>query len=682
MPNRLSNETSPYLLQHANNPVDWYPWGPEALERAAAEDKPILLSVGYSACHWCHVMERESFENDDIARQMNESFISVKVDREERPDIDSIYMTAVQAMTGRGGWPMTVFLTPDGKPFYGGTYFPPQDRGGMPGFPRVLEAMADAYRENRDAVDSATDGLLEQMRRVSAFSPRGDRLVAPDDLSRAFTGLASQFDDRHGGLGMEPKFPQPMVYEFLLRYYARTGDLQALRIVELTLDRMALGGIYDQLGGGFHRYSTDAFWLVPHFEKMLYDNALLVKLYLHAYQATGKPLYRRVVEETLAYVTREMTDPSGGFYSAQDADSEGEEGKYFVWRPEHLVRILGRDDAEIVNRYYGVTEVGNFEGRSILHVTESLSDLARELGMSEDELTEVIDRSRARLLEERALRVKPGLDDKVITSWNGLMMGAFAEAAAVLDRPDYAAIAAKNASFLLGALTRDGRLLRSYKDGRAGGQGFLEDYAFVVSGLLSLHEASFEERWLREAIALTRDIVAFFGDTRQEGVFYDTARDHEKLILRPRDISDNATPSGSSVAADVLIRMAVITGDDELRHTAAAAIRSASPLLERAPIGAGQWLSSLDLYLSIPREIVIVGSVSDARTRGLLAEVHRAYSPNRVLLGHPGDTIPPDDLPLLESRGMIGGVPTAYVCEGYVCDLPVTTPSDLAAQLA
>ena len=537
MPNRLNNETSPYLLQHANNPVDWYPWGPEALERASAEDKPILLSVGYSACHWCHVMERESFENDDIARQMNESFISVKVDREERPDIDSIYMTAVQAMTGRGGWPMTVFLTPDGKPFYGGTYFPPQDRGGMPGFPRVLEAMADAYRENRDAVDSATNGLLEQMRRVSAFSPRGDRLVAPDDLSRAFTGLASQFDDRHGGLGMEPKFPQPMVYEFLLRYYARTGDLQALRIVELTLDRMALGGIYDQLGGGFHRYSTDAFWLVPHFEKMLYDNALLAKLYLHAYQATGKPLYRRVVEETLAYVTREMTDPSGGFYSAQDADSEGEEGKYFVWRPEHLVRILGRDDAEIVNRYYGVTEVGNFEGRSILHVTESLSDLARELGMSEDELTEVIDRSRARLLEERALRVKPGLDDKVITSWNGLMMGAFSEAAAVLDRPDYAAIAAKNASFLLGALTRDGRLLRSYKDGRAGGQGFLEDYAFVVSGLLSLHEASFEERWLREAIALTRDIVAFFGRHASGGrLLRHRPRPREADLAPPRHI--------------------------------------------------------------------------------------------------------------------------------------------------
>ena len=682
MPNRLSNETSPYLLQHANNPVDWYPWGPEALERAAAEDKPILLSVGYSACHWCHVMERESFENDDIARRMNESFISVKVDREERPDIDSIYMTAVQAMTGRGGWPMTVFLTPDGKPFYGGTYFPPEDRGGMPGFPRVLEAMASAYREDRGAVDSATSSLLEQMRRVSAFSPRGDRLVAPGDLSRAFAGLASQFDDRHGGLGMEPKFPQPMVYEFLLRYYARTGDLQALRIVELTLERMALGGIYDQLGGGFHRYSTDAFWLVPHFEKMLYDNALLARLYLHAYQATGKPLYRRVVEETLAYVTREMTDPAGGFYSAQDADSEGEEGKFFVWRPEQVARLLGRADADVVNRYYGVTEVGNFEGRSILHVTQSLPDLARELDMTEDDLTGVIGRAKAKLLQERELRIKPGLDDKVITSWNGLMMGAFAEAAAVLDRPDYAAVAARNAGFLLDALRQDGRLLRSYKDGRAGGQGFLEDYAFVVSGLLSLHEATFEEHWLREAIVLTRDMVALFGDTQQEGVFYDTASDHEKLIVRPRDISDNATPCGSSVAADALLRMAVITGDESLRRIAAASIRSASTLLERAPIGAGQWLSALDLYLSSPKEIVIVGPVSDARTRALLAEVHRGYSPNRVLLGHPGDADPPADLPLLEGRSMIGGSPTAYVCEGYVCDLPVTTPADLAAQLA
>ena len=682
MPNRLTDETSPYLLQHANNPVDWYPWGPEALERAAAEDKPILLSVGYSACHWCHVMERESFENDDIARQMNDSFVSVKVDREERPDIDSIYMTAVQAMTGRGGWPMTVFLTPDGKPFYGGTYFPPEDRGGMPGFPRVLEAMANAYRQDRGSIDSATESLLEQMRRVSAFAPRGDRLVAPGDLSRAFAGLASQFDDRHGGLGMEPKFPQPMVYEFLLRYYARTGDLQALRIVELTLERMALGGIYDQLGGGFHRYSTDAFWLVPHFEKMLYDNALLVKLYLHAYQATGKPLYRRVVEETLAYVTREMTHPSGGFYSAQDADSEGEEGKFFVWRPEQIVKILGRTDADVVNRYYGVTAVGNFEGRSILHVTEGLPNLAQELGMTEDELTAGIDRSRATLLQERDLRIKPGLDDKVITSWNGLMMGAFAEAAAVLDRPDYAAIAARNAAFLLDALRRDGRLLRSYKDGRAGGQGFLEDYAFVVSGLLSLHEATFEERWLREAIALTRDMAALFGDPQQEGVFYDTASDHEKLIVRPRDITDNATPCGSSMAADVLLRMAVITGDESLRRIAAASVRSAATLLERAPIGAGQWLSALDLYLSSPKEIVIVGPVSDDGTRALLAEVHKGYSPNRVLLGHPGKAAPPDDLPLLEARGMIGGAPTAYVCEGYVCDLPVTTPADLAAQLA
>ncbi len=682
MPNRLIDETSPYLLQHANNPVDWYPWGPEALERAASEDKPILLSVGYSACHWCHVMERESFENRDIAQQMNESFVSVKVDREERPDIDSIYMTAVQAMTGRGGWPMTVFLTPAGKPFYGGTYFPPQDRGGMPGFPRVLDAMANAYRENRDAIARAADGLLEQMERVSAFSPHSARLAASTDLSRAFAGLASQFDDKHGGLGMEPKFPQPMVYEFLLRYHVRTGDLRALGIVELTLDRMAMGGIYDQLGGGFHRYSTDAFWLAPHFEKMLYDNALLAKLYLHAYQATGKPLYRRVVEETLDYVTREMTDPSGGFYSAQDADSEGEEGKYFIWRPEEVVKVLGRRDAEVVNRHYGVTEVGNFEGRSILHLVDSTPDPADRLGMTEDEVAEVVCRSRPKLLEARELRVKPGLDDKVITAWNGLMLGAFAEAAAVLDRPDYAAIAARNAAFLLSALRRGGRLLRSYKGGRAGGQGYLEDYAFVISGLLSLHEASFEERWLREAISLTRDMAALFGDPREEGVFYDTAHDHEKLIVRPRDISDNAIPCGSSMAADVLIRVAVITGDDDLRRIAAASIRSASPLLERAPIGAGQWLSALDLYLSSPKEIVIVGAVSDARTRSLLAEVHRGYSPNRVLLGHPGDTDPPADLPLLEGRGMIGGSPTAYVCERYVCDLPVTTPSELAAQLS
>ena len=434
MPNRLINETSPYLLQHANNPVDWYPWGEEALERARAEDKPILLSVGYSACHWCHVMERESFENPDIAAQMNEKFVSVKVDREERPDIDSIYMTAVQAMTGHGGWPMTVFLTPDGKPFYGGTYFPPEDRGGMPSFPRVMEAISDAYDNSRGDILQTTEHLLQRMSQMSAVGQQGIEPLTDEVMRLAMPNAATDFDDRHGGFGLQPKFPQPMTYEFLLRHHLRSEDGDALHMVELTLQRMATGGIYDQVGGGFHRYSTDAFWLVPHFEKMLYDNALLVRLYLHAYQVTGNPLYRRIVEETLEYISREMTSPEGGFYSAQDADSEGVEGKFFIWLPSEIAEALGRDDGEIICRYYGVTPHGNFEGRNILRVAMDAANLAREEGLNAAEFGELLNRSKAKLLEVRNRRIAPGLDDKILTSWNGLALGAFAEAAAVLQR--------------------------------------------------------------------------------------------------------------------------------------------------------------------------------------------------------------------------------------------------------
>ena len=438
MTNRLARETSPYLLQHAHNPVDWYPWGDEAFQRAKEEDRPVLLSVGYSACHWCHVMERESFENEDIARTMNENFVNIKVDREERPDVDSIYMGAVQAMTGQGGWPMTVFMTPDGKPFYGGTYFPPEDRGGLPAFPRVLEAIASAYRHNQSQIVQTTEQLLAHMRQASA-GVRGMEPLTTDVMNRAFSHLAAQFDGTHGGFGLQPKFPQPMVYEFLLRQHLRTGDPEPLEMVETTLDRMAMGGIYDQLRGGFHRYSVDTYWLVPHFEKMLYDNALLARLYLHAYQVTGKALYRQVVEETLDYVLAEMTDATGGFYSAQDADSEGEEGKFFVWRPEAVVKVLGKEDGEVFNRYFDVTTDGNFEGMSILNVKSPPAELAASEGMSEDELSALLARGRARLLEAREERVRPGLDDKALTSWNGLMVAAFAEAGVVLGRGDYTA---------------------------------------------------------------------------------------------------------------------------------------------------------------------------------------------------------------------------------------------------
>ena len=680
MTNRLAKETSPYLLQHAHNPVDWYPWGDEAFTRARAEDRPVMLSVGYSACHWCHVMERESFENDDIAAIMNEHFVNIKVDREERPDVDSIYMGAVQAMTGQGGWPMTVFMTPDGKPFYGGTYFPPEDRGGLPAFPRVLEAIASAYRNNRSQIVQTTEQLLAHMRQASA-GVRGVEPLTTDVMNRAFAQLAAQFDGNHGGFGLQPKFPQPMAYEFLLRQHLRTGDPEPLEMVETTLDRMAMGGIYDQLRGGFHRYSVDTFWLVPHFEKMLYDNALLARLYLHAYQVTGKTLYRRVVEETLDYVLAEMTDSTGGFYSAQDADSEGEEGKFFVWRPEAVVQVLGVEDGEVFNRYFDVTVNGNFEGMSILNVKSPPSEFAARDGMSEDELAALLARGRSRLLEAREERVRPGLDDKVLTSWNGLMLAAFAEAGMVLGRSDYVETASRCAAFVLDSL-RDGyRLLRTYKGGEAKLKAYLEDYAYLVSGLLLLHEATFEGRWLREAIDLGRDMVDLFWD-EAAGQFYDTGIDHEELVVRPRDIQDNATPSGSSMAADVLLRLAIITGDGELERRAVTSMRSTMTLMSQYPMGAGHWLSALDFYLATVKEIAVIGDETDG-ARDLAAEAFRHYLPNRVLVGLvDDDNHGTGELPLLKDRGKIHDRATAYVCRNYTCDLPVNEPQALARQLA
>ena len=680
MPNRLIDETSPYLLQHANNPVDWYPWGDEALERARAEDKPILLSVGYSACHWCHVMERESFENPDIAAQMNQSFVSVKVDREERPDIDSIYMTAVQAMTGHGGWPMTVFLTPDGKPFYGGTYFPPEDRGGMPSFPRVLEAISDAYQNNRGDVLTTTEHLLDRMRQMSAVGQQGFEPLTDEVMRLAMRKAAEDFDDRHGGFGLQPKFPQPMTYEFLLRHYLRTGDSDALHMVELTLQRMALAGIYDQIGGGFHRYSTDAFWMVPHFEKMLYDNALLARLYLHAFQITGNPLYRRIVEETLEYVTREMTSPEGGFYSAQDADSEGVEGKFFIWLPHEITEALGDEDGEIICRYFGVTPHGNFEGQNILRVAIDAANLAREEGMEADEFGELLTRSKEKLLAVRNRRIAPGLDDKVLTSWNGLMLAAFAEASAVLGRSDYAEVAERNAAFLLKHMVSDGRLLRTYKNGESKLNGYLEDYAFLIDALLILHEVNFSRKTLDAAITLGNQMVELFWDPAT-GQFFDTGHDHEELVVRPKDVTDNAIPCGSSMAVDVLLRLAVITGDGDMERRASGALRAVRQLMMTFPTAAGHWLGALDFYLSSPKEIVVVGERGEAGTDSLLAEVHKNYLPNRVLVGVEGNDGSTDELPLLADRRRIDGRATAYVCENYVCQLPVTDAQALARQL-
>ena len=676
MPNRLANETSPYLLQHANNPVDWYPWGEEALQRSKNEDKPILLSIGYSACHWCHVMERESFEDEATASLMNEYFVSIKVDREERPDLDAVYMEAVQMLTGSGGWPMTVFLTPEGKPFYGGTYFPPVDRFNMPGFPRLLESVARSYRDSRSEIDRVTNQITEQLGRTGQI-PKGDSPVTVETLHQAYTVLATNFDYQNGGHGTAPKFPQAMNLEVLLRYYRHGYNDRALEMVDLTLEKMAQGGIYDQIAGGFARYSTDAYWLVPHFEKMLYDNALLSRLYLHAHQATGRGMYRRIAEETLDYILREMTGPEGGFYSATDADSEGEEGKFFVWTPAEIEAVLG-DEAGIFSGFFGVTQAGNFEGNNILNIKQKASDYARQQGIALERLVDVVERGKNSLLTEREKRVHPLLDDKVLASWNGMMLRSFSEAGSALSREDYLDAAIKNASFLLETMRPHGKLLRTYRAGQAKLSGFLEDYSFVADGLLALYEATFNQRWLAASVDLADRMIQLFWDDGVGG-FYDTSIEHDQLVVRPRDVLDNAQPCGGSVATEVLLKLAVITGNEEYRVKAATPLRTLKDLMGRAPAGTGQWLAALDFYVSTPKEVVIIGPREDSKTAALLQTVNGNFHPNKVLVGAENEG--EHGLPLLESRGMINGEPTAYVCENYTCQLPVTTPEELSVQL-
>ena len=688
MPNRLANETSPYLLQHADNPVDWYPWGDEALERAKAEDKPILLSIGYSACHWCHVMAHESFENEQIAQIMNSAFVCIKVDREERPDVDGIYMAAVQTLTGSGGWPLTVFLTPDGKPFYGGTYFPPEDRGQMPGFPRVLNSMAAAYDDKKAEVLQATSEITGRLAQMS--SPQSSSEPLNDELFlAAFNALARGFDWENGGFGQQPKFPQPLVLDVVLRQWARTGASAVLEMVELSLEKMARGGMYDQIGGGFARYSTDAKWLVPHFEKMLYDNALLVSLYSHTFQAakTGNkgPLYRRVVEETLEFVEREMSHASGGFYSAYDADSEGVEGKFYVWTPEQIDNVLGESDGRVVRAYYGVEEGGNFEGDSILWLPRDLDEVAAELEMPEDEVLAVVERSRPKLYAERATRVPPGLDDKILVSWNAMMLTAFAEAGAAFDRPEWIERARGNADFLLDNLFDGPRLLRTWKaasdsnQGSAKIPGYLEDYASLGGALITLYESTFEQRWLDEAKQLSDRMIDLFWDEKSD-VFYDTGSDASDLFTRPRDVFDNAIPCGGSSAANFLLRLATHTGDTSYRTAAENTLRSVREYMEKSGSGFGGWLAALDYYLSSPKEIVVMGDSDDAATKALLREVHDRYIPNRVITGADAP-VTPAPTPLLEARVLINNAPTAYVCENYACQLPVTDPAELASQL-
>jgi uncharacterized protein YyaL (SSP411 family) len=679
--NKLINETSPYLIQHAHNPVDWYPWGPEALERARSEDKPILLSIGYSACHWCHVMEHESFENEEIARLMNENFVCIKVDREERPDLDSIYMNAVQMMTGHGGWPMTMFLAPNLRPFYGGTYYPPEDRRGMAGFPRVLTAIADSYKNRREEILSTADAITAELKKTDRFVASNEMLTT-EVLNQAFSALAGNFDPTHGGFGGAPKFPPSMTLMFLLRHYKRTNSPQALDMVEKTLEKMAGGGMYDQLGGGFARYSVDARWLVPHFEKMLYDNALLTRIYLYAYQHTKNPLYRRIAEETLEYIIRDMTDRSGGFYSSEDADSEGVEGKFYVWTRAELLNVLGADDGEVFCKFFDVTEEGNFEhGNSILNTPRSLEEFAAEEGKSIEELNRIITAGKRKLFYAREERVRPGRDDKTLAAWNGLMLTAFAEAANILGRDDYREVAVRNAEFITSQLIEDGRLLRTYKAGHAKLNGYLEDYAYVIEGLLAVYEATFELKFFKQARELADTMLARFWDAQGAG-FYFTSSDHEELITRTKDYFDNATPSGNSVSAMTLLKLGLLTQEPEYTRSAVAILRALRPVMVRYPSAFGYMLSALDFYLSEPKEIAMIGKLDSHELRSFVEEIYSRYIPNKVVAAsEPGDDAAASEIALLVARSAIEGKATAYVCRNYTCLEPATTVEVFAAHL-
>ena len=678
--NRLIHETSPYLRQHAHNPVDWYPWGEEALEKARREDKPILLSIGYSACHWCHVMERESFENEAIAEVMNAHFVNIKVDREERPDLDTLYMNYVQMTTGSGGWPMTVFLTPDEIPFFGGTYFPPDDRFGRPGFGRLCRALAEAYREKREEIEGRGPEILQRLEAMNTL-PAGAAQVTGASLDRAFDQLAPRFDLTHGGFTGAPKFPGSMSLTFLLRHFSRTGRPEGREFVSLTLEKMARGGMYDQLGGGFHRYSVDERWLVPHFEKMLYDNALLSRLYLEAYQLDPQPLYARVVEEILDYVVREMLNPQGGFYSTQDADSEGHEGKFFVWTPTEVGEILGKEESKAFCRYYDVTGGGNFEGSNILNVPRPLEQVAGELSLSPGELARILSEARERLFREREKRVKPHRDEKILTGWNGMMSVSFVEASVVLQRADYLEVARRNARFLLEHLCRGDRILRTHKDGVSKLPGYLDDYANLVEHLLALYQATGEREWLDQAVVYNDAMLEQFWD-REQAIFFLTGKEHEELVTPVRDPYDNATPAGSSVAVFNLLKLAILTGNLEYRSIAETNLENMHLPLTRYPNGFGYLLGAADFYLGPVKEIAVVGDPDSDETQRLLEVVHRKFLPNKVVaLLDPNDTGGADDLPLLEGKTLVKGRPAAYVCENYTCKAPVIEPDQLELEL-
>ncbi len=688
--NRLFLESSPYLLQHAHNPVNWYPWGDEAFETARRLGRPVLLSVGYSTCHWCHVMEEESFDDEEIARYLNENYVIVKVDREERPDVDAIYMNAVQLLTGGGGWPMTVWLTPDRKPFYGGTYFPARDgdRGARVGFLTLLRKLKEAYAAQGEKIADASARLTEAIRRNLAPDPGKQGLPDAQTLRAAAAHYRSRFDPAHGGLGGAPKFPSSLPVRFLLRYHRRTQDAEALRMARVTLEKMAAGGMYDQVGGGFHRYSTDAEWLVPHFEKMLYDNALLTMAYLEGYQAAGEADFARVAREILRYVQRDMTSPEGAFYSATDADSptpdgRREEGWFFTWTPEEIRAAVGPERARLVEAHYGVTSAGNFEGRNILHVSRPLERVAAELRHPRPDARTLVEESRERLYGTRSKRPPPLRDEKVLAAWNGLMIAAHAQAALVLGDESYARRAERAADFVLTKMRQGGRLLRSYKDGRARHNAYLDDYAFMIAGLLDLYEATGAPRWLREALALDATLATHYED-EEHGGFFMTSGDHEPLLAREKPAYDGAEPSGNSVQALNLLRLHELTSDDRYRRRADRALAAFGERLAQAPAALSEMLLAADFRLDTPKEVVIVARTSREDAEPLLAKLRSAFLPNRVIaVAAEGTDLAAQSqlVPLLRDKVSRKGRATAYVCERGICRLPTADPEVFAEQL-
>jgi len=673
--NRLIHETSPYLLQHAHNPVDWYPWGDQAFQKAQSENKPVLLSIGYSACHWCHVMEHESFENEKIAALMNDLFVSIKVDREERPDLDEIYMNAVQMLTGRGGWPMTIFLTPEGKPFYGGTYFPPEDRQGMPGFPRVLTGVAQAYREKPQDVEKSVEQILSALKRMSE-SHDSKAAFSPDAIAESAEQISRAYDSDHGGLGHAPKFPHAGVYELFLRHYHQSKNLRFLEMVTHTLTKMAQGGIYDHLGGGFHRYSVDERWLVPHFEKMLYDNAQLLRIYAQLYCITGNELFKNVTEETADYLLREMLHSEGGFYSTQDADSEGEEGKFFIWSPQEINAILGEEAGEIFARIYDVSDFGNFEGKNILHPILSLEQASKLFRKDVREIAALVADSKEKLFHEREKRIKPFRDEKIITSWNGLVLSGLAEAINISPKRAYVESANRTVQFIFSKMFRDGHLLHTYKDGKAKLLGYLDDYAFLAVGLLDLYETTFDRTHFECAIELADAMLSEFWDEK-DGAFFYTGKSHEQLISRAKPVFDASIPSGNSIATHLLLRLYHLTGREDYLKRAEAVLRTYYDVMMSQPFGFAHMLCALDLYSRKPKEIVVIGTRDDTNVAELVNRIHSVYLPNKSLqLAGPDQSLEKIS-PLLQGKTQLDGKPTVYVCHNFTCSAPATNWEEL-----